>query len=108
MHNGKYQCHTAASCTYHLPSSPGCSTRAIRKSLTLNKKTFESFLGEKPGELTTSRKTDKTERARGLRRKTREEIRKGGFQMTALRFQTGKRHQTSMASLWGTKIDITM
>jgi len=36
MHKGKYQCHTAASSTYHL-STPGCSTRATQKSLTLNK-----------------------------------------------------------------------
>ena len=33
-------------------------------------------------------KNDKTERARGLGRKTREELGKGN-QMTALRFQTG-------------------
>ena len=36
MHNGKYQC------TYHLPP-PSCSTTAIQKSLTLNKK-YLSFL----------------------------------------------------------------
>ena len=42
---------------------------------------------------------DKTERARGLGRKTREEIGKG-IQMTALRFQTGER-QTFLASLRG-------
>ena len=42
-----------------------------------------------------------TERTRGLgRKKTREEIGKGN-QMTALRFQTGGRHQTSPASLQG-------
>jgi len=35
MHNGKYQ--------HHLPSFPSCSTRAIQKSLTLNKK-YLSFL----------------------------------------------------------------
>ena len=31
MHNGKYKCHAAGSCTYHL-SSPSCSTRAIQKA----------------------------------------------------------------------------
>ena len=43
---------------------------------------------------------DKTERVIGLGRKTREEIGKWN-QMTALRFQTGGRHQTSLASLQG-------
>ena len=43
---------------------------------------------------------DKTERVTGLGRRTREEIAKWN-QMTALRFQTGGRHQTSTASLQG-------
>ena len=43
---------------------------------------------------------DKTEKVTGLGRRTREEIAKWN-QMTALRFQTGGRHQTSPASLWG-------
>ena len=43
---------------------------------------------------------DKTERVTGLGRRTREEIAKWN-QMTALRFQTGVRHQTSPASLRG-------
>ena len=43
---------------------------------------------------------DKTERVAGLGRRTREEIAKWN-QMTALRFQTGERHQTSPASLRG-------
>ena len=43
---------------------------------------------------------DKTERATGLSRRTREEIAKWN-RMTALRFQTGGRHQTSPASLRG-------
>ena len=41
-----------------------------------------------------------TERVTGLGRRTREEIAKWN-QMTALRFQTGGRHQTSPASLQG-------
>ena len=41
-----------------------------------------------------------TERVTGLGRRTREEIAKWN-QMTALRFQTGGRHQTSPASLLG-------
>ena len=43
---------------------------------------------------------DKTERVTGLGRRTRKEIAKWN-QMTALRFQTGGRHQTSPASLRG-------
>ena len=43
---------------------------------------------------------DKTERVTGLGRRTREEIAKWN-QMTALRFKTGRRHQTSPASLRG-------
>ena len=44
---------------------------------------------------------DTTERVTGLGRRTREEIAKWN-QMTALRFQTGGRHHTSLASLQGT------
>ena len=47
---------------------------------------------------------DKTERVTGLGRRTREEIAKWN-QMTALRFQTGGRHQTSPASLQGIKVN---
>ena len=45
-------------------------------------------------------KKDKAERAIGLGRRTREEIVKWN-QMTALRFQTGGRHQASSASFRG-------
>ena len=45
---------------------------------------------------------DQIERVPGLGRRTREEIAKWN-QMTALRFQTGGRHQTSLASLQGSK-----
>ena len=41
---------------------------------------------------------EKTEKALEVGRRTREEIVKWN-QMTALRFQTGERHQTSLASL---------
>ena len=44
-------------------------------------------------------KKKKTERVTGLGRRTREEIAKWN-QITALRFQTEWRHQTSLASLW--------
>ena len=46
------------------------------------------------------KKKDKTERTTGLSRRTGQEIVKWN-QMTALRFQTGGRHQTSPASLRG-------
>ena len=46
------------------------------------------------------KKKKETERVTGLGRRTREEIVKWN-QMTALRFQTGGRHQTSPASLRG-------
>ena len=46
------------------------------------------------------KKKDKTERATGAARRTGEEIVKWN-QMTALRFQTGGRHQTSPSSLGG-------
>ena len=45
-------------------------------------------------------KKDLKERVTGLGRRTREEIAKWN-QMTALRFQTRGKHQTSPASLWG-------
>ena len=48
-------------------------------------------------------KNYKTERARGLGRQNKRGDRKGN-QMTALRFQTGGRHQTTPASLRGTNI----
>ena len=45
---------------------------------------------------------DKTEKVTGLGRGTRQEIAKWN-QMTALRFQTGGKHQTSPASLRSTR-----
>ena len=89
----------AAHTTYQL-SSPGCSTIAIQKSLTLNEKIFESFLEKKSGEWTISRKTTRQKGQKAEAEKTKEEIGKGN-QMTALRFQTGGGHQTSPASLQG-------
>ena len=60
-------------------------------------KNTEEFSGKKSGEWTSRQKTKtkKTERVTGLGR-TREETVKWN-QMTALRFQTGRRHQTSPA-----------
>ena len=50
---------------------------------------------------------DKTERAMGVGRRTIEEI-VNWNQMTALRFQTGKRHQTSLASFWASGMESLM
>ena len=65
-------------------------------------KNIEEFSGEKFRRMDQLAQKDKTERVTGLRRRTREEIAKWN-QMTALRFQTGGRHQTSLASLRGIK-----
>ena len=79
-------------------SSPNCWTGAIQKSLSLNEKYWRIFLKKfrRKGQ---QAENDKTERVTGLGRRTREELAKWN-QMTALRFQTGGRHQTSPASLW--------
>ena len=61
-------------------------------------KNIEEFFGKSLEERASRQK--KTERVTGLGRGTREEIAKWN-QMTALRFQTGGRHQTFPASLWG-------
>ena len=94
----------AAHTTYQL-SSPSCSTRAIQKSLTFNKK-YLSFLekSQENGRLAEKWQDRKSKRTR--QKKTREEIGKGN-QMTALRFQTGGWHQTSPASLQGRKKERT-
>ena len=63
-------------------------------------KNIEEFSGKKFRRKGQQAENDKTERVTGLGRRTREEIAKWN-QMTALRFQTGGRHQTSPASLRG-------
>ena len=63
-------------------------------------KNIEEFSGKSLEERVKRRKNDKTEKVTGLDRRTREMIAKWN-QMTALRFQTWGRHQTSPASLRG-------
>ena len=58
---------------------------------------------KKSGEWASRQKNDKTKRVAGFGRRTREEIVKWNH-MTALRFQTGERHQTSPASLRGSGV----
>ena len=92
--NGKYRCHVAASCTYHLSLPPSSWERATQKSLSLNERYWRVFGEEREGRARVRRmdhavaETNKTERATRRRRRTREETAKGN-QMTALRFQTG-------------------
>ena len=83
--------------TTYRPPSPGCSTRAIQKSPSLNEKCWRIF-PPRVGRIDRYQKNDKTQRARGLGRKTRKEIGKENH-MTALRFQAGCGHRTSLASL---------
>ena len=69
-------------------------------------KNIEQFSGKSLEERASRQKKNKTERVTGLGRRTREEPAKRN-QMTALRFQTGGRHQTSPDSLQGrTRINI--
>ena len=65
----------AAHTTYQL-SSPSCSTRAIQKSLTLNKNCLRVFW-KKVRRMDHKQKNDRTERARGLGRKNKRGDRKG-------------------------------
>ena len=60
------------------------------------RKTLKSFLGKSQN----NGQEDKTQRVMEVGRRTREEIVKWN-QRTALRFQTGGRHQTSLTSLRG-------
>ena len=102
MHDSKYQCHTAACCTYHRPTyfSQLLNRSHTKKAYLLTKKNIEEFSGTSSEKWTRRQKKDKTGRVTGLGRRIREEIAKWN-QMTALRFQTWGRHQTSPASLRG-------
>ena len=88
MHNSKYQCHMEAA-----------KQESYKKAYLLTKN-IEEFSGKKFRRKGQQAENDETERITGLGRRTREEIAKWN-QMTALRFQTGGRHQTSPASLRG-------
>ena len=58
-------------------------------------------LGKKSGEGARGRNKDKTEREKGVVGRRRREETVMWNQMTALRFQSRERHQTSPAFLWG-------
>ena len=88
----------------HIPLTNVLLPAAINRSQTKKhisyQKILKNFLGKVQENGPAGRRKDKTERITGLPRKTREEIVKWN-QMTALRFQTGARHQTSSVSLRG-------
>ena len=66
-------------------------------------KNVHELLGKKGRRMDHEHKNEQeTKRARGLGRKTREDTGKEK-QMTALRFQTGVRHQASLVSTQGLK-----
>ena len=79
------------------PPLPAAKQEPYKKAYLLPK-SIEEFSGKSSEERTSRQK--KIERVTGLGRRTREEIAKWN-QMTALRFQTGGRHQTSPVSLRG-------
>ena len=72
----------------------------LYKKAYLLTKNNEGFWGKSSGEWTGRQQKDKTEGVTGLGRRAREEMVKWN-QMTALRFQTLERYQTSPVSLWG-------
>ena len=71
MHNGKFQCIMAASCTYHQLSSPSSQQELNQKSLTSTKNVGE-FIGKKrAGRMNHWQKNDKTERVRDRQKNMR-------------------------------------
>ena len=101
MYNGKYQCHMAASCTYHLPS-PRCSTRAIQKTHTtpLTKYLLSKYSGEFSGK---SQENQPLVEKWSDRRRNRTRWRRShgtGKENPVIALREGW-HQTSLASLWG-------
>ena len=77
MHNGKYQCHIATSCTYHLASCPSCSTRAIQKKLTLNDFFFHFWRGGRGQESVPLAKKIQDRKRKRSRQKNKRGDRKG-------------------------------
>ena len=65
---------------------------------TVRKKEVKGKRGQENGP---KQKQDQTERATGLGRRTKKEIKKGGIKLTALRFQTRERHQNLWRSFGG-------
>ena len=80
--------YSSICCTYHQLkySSPNLSKKN-------QEPTFQKMEGKRGQVNGPKAEKDKTERATGLCRRTREEIEKSGIKLTALRFQTWGRHQ---------------
>ena len=102
MHNSKYQRYMAAwQHAAHTTDNAlllAAKQEPYKKAYLLTKN-VEEYSGKSSGEWTSRQeKKDKTERVRGLGRRTRDEIVKWN-QMTALRVQTGGRHLTVSALL---------
>ena len=90
--------------TLHIPLTNllllAAKQESYKKAYLLTKN-IEEFSGKSLEEMTSRQKKIRQERVTGLGRRTREEIAKWN-QMTALRFQTGGRHQISLPGLpWG-------
>ena len=79
----------AAHTTQQLSASASCSTTDTRKNLPPNEKCWRLNVLEESQWNGPLAKNDKTERAKGLGRKTRLEMGKAGNQITALKFQAG-------------------
>ena len=86
----------AACSTRHTTNQLAANRNHTKKSTSQLIKIVEEYFGEKSQIWPLAEKKG-GERARGVGRRTREEIDKWN-QMTALRFQTGGRHQTYPAS----------
>jgi len=71
MHNGKFQCGMAASCTYHQLSSPSSQQESNQKSLTSTKNVGEFIEKKRAGRMDHWQKNDKTERVRDRQKNTR-------------------------------------
>ena len=87
----------------HIPpqlkySSPNRSKkqRATKNSLSFRKWRFRAGKSQENGQ---NAEQEKTERATGLGRRTKEEVYQSVIKLTALRVQTGGRHQKFPASL---------
>ena len=99
MRNSKHQFHRAAYCMYHRQTN---FSKLLNRSPTKTKKSLKerdwSFLEKKSQEKDHQRKKDETERATGISKRRRRAETVKWNQMTAMRLQTGGRHQTSPAS----------
>ena len=95
MHNSKYQCHMAAWCTYHKPTPK----QEPYKKAYLFTKNIEEFSGKSSGEWTSRQGKKKDRKSNRTRQKDKSGDSKVESNDSPERFQTGRRRQTSPASL---------